>query len=48
MQELAALLQRVKENEEILKKFHLLETKILAILNLKDFFENRILLTLLS
>ncbi len=40
MQELAALLQRVKENEEILKKFHLLETKILAILNLKDFFEN--------
>jgi len=40
VQEFEALLQRVKENEEILRKFHLLESKILAILNLKDFFEN--------
>jgi diguanylate cyclase (GGDEF)-like protein len=40
MQEFEALLQRVRENEEILKRFHLLESKILSILNLKDFFEN--------
>jgi len=34
------ILQLLKENEAILRKFHLLESKILSILNLKDFFEN--------
>lgn len=40
MQDIEALLARVKENEEILRRFHLLESKILSVLNLKDFFEN--------
>jgi diguanylate cyclase (GGDEF)-like protein len=40
MQDYDDLLQRVRENEEILRKFHLLESKILSVLNLKAFFEN--------
>ena len=38
--EFSRILQLLKENEAILKKFHLLESKILAILNLEDFFES--------
>lgn len=41
--DLAAILQRLQENERIQQKFHALEYRILSILNLQDFFE--ILLT---
>jgi len=34
------IFQLLKENEAVLRKFHLLESKILAVLNLKDFFES--------
>ena len=40
MKDFDHILQLLKENEAILRKFHLLESKILSILNLKDFFEN--------
>ncbi len=40
MHDFEALLARVKENEEILRRFHLLESKILSVLNLRDFFES--------
>lgn len=43
MDNIEILLQRLKENEEIQRKFHRLESKIISILNFKDFFE--ILLT---
>lgn len=39
MNEIEAIIQRLKENEEITKKFHRVETKILTILNFKDLFE---------
>ncbi len=39
MNELDAILLRLQENEEITKKFHRVETKILSILNFKDLFE---------
>jgi diguanylate cyclase (GGDEF)-like protein len=41
--ELATILQRLRENEKIHQKFYILESRILSILNLQDFFE--ILLT---
>ncbi len=40
MSDFDRIFQLLKENEAILRKFHLLESKILAILNLKDFFES--------
>ena len=40
MNDVDRILQLLKENEAILRKFHLLESKILSVLNLKDFFEN--------
>ena len=40
MNDFDRILQLLKENEAILRKFHLLESKILSVLNLKDFFEN--------
>jgi len=43
MDNIEIILQRLKENEEIHRKFHRLESKIISILNFKDFFE--ILLT---
>jgi len=33
------LLQRLEENEQVAKKFHYIENKILTILNFQDFFE---------
>jgi len=43
MDQIELILERLKENEEIQRKFYALESKILSILNFKDFFE--ILLT---
>ncbi len=43
MDNIEIILQRLKKNEEIHRKFHRLESKIISILNFKDFFE--ILLT---
>jgi diguanylate cyclase (GGDEF)-like protein len=43
MENIEIILQRLKKNEEIHRKFHQLESKIISILNFKDFFE--ILLT---
>jgi diguanylate cyclase (GGDEF)-like protein len=43
MNQIDIILHRLKENEEIHRKFHELELKIISILNFKDFFE--ILLT---
>jgi len=40
LNEFNRILQLLKDNEAILRKFHLLESKILAILNLEDFFES--------
>lgn len=39
MNTLDAIYTRLKENEEITKKFHQVESKILSILNFKDFLE---------
>jgi diguanylate cyclase (GGDEF)-like protein len=39
MTKIAALLERLKENEEIAQKFHEIETSILSILNFRDLFE---------
>jgi diguanylate cyclase (GGDEF)-like protein len=39
MTKIAAILERLKENEEIAQKFHEIETSILSILNFKDLFE---------
>ena len=33
------LIDRLQKNEQIDKKFHEIETRILSILNFKDFFE---------
>lgn len=43
MLNIETIFERLKENEAIQKKFHLLESRIISILNFKDFFE--ILLT---
>ena len=43
MNQIDMILQRLNENEEVQRKFHELELKIISILNFKDFFE--ILLT---
>lgn len=39
MNEIDAIIRRLKENEEIARKFHRVESKILTILNFKDLFE---------
>jgi len=39
MTKITAILQRLKENEEIAQKFHEIETSILSILNFRDLFE---------
>ena len=39
MNNLDAIYARLKENEEITRKFHKVESKILSILNFKDFLE---------
>ena len=39
MNNIKAIVERLKENEETAKKFHRVETKILSILNYTDFFE---------
>ena len=39
MNKLDAIYARLKENEEITRKFHQVESKILSILNFKDFLE---------
>jgi diguanylate cyclase (GGDEF)-like protein len=39
MDNIETIIERLKENEEIDKKFYQVETKILKVLNFKDFFE---------
>ena len=39
MKDINFILDRLKENEKIAKKFHLVESRVLSILNFKDFFE---------
>jgi len=39
MNDLKSIFERLKENEEIARKFHTVETKILSILNFADLFE---------
>ena len=39
MDNIESIIERLKENEEIAKKFYQVETKILKILDFKDFFE---------
>lgn len=39
MLSLENIVERLQENEEIQRKFHLLESEIISILNFKDFFE---------
>lgn len=39
MNDIETIISRLKENEEIAKKFHRVESKILSILNFKDLFE---------
>lgn len=46
MQDIGKIIQRLKENDEIWKKFYQVETSILSILNFKDLFE--VLLTEIS
>jgi diguanylate cyclase (GGDEF)-like protein len=39
MLDLESMFERLKKNEEIGRKFHILEARIISILNFKDFFE---------
>lgn len=39
MTDLSAIMERLKQNEEITRKFHEIETRILSILDFKDLFE---------
>ena len=39
MTDIATIIERLKQNEEITKKFHEIETRILSIVNFRDLFE---------
>jgi len=39
MMDIATIIERLKQNEEITKKFHEIETRILSIVNFRDLFE---------
>ena len=39
MADITAIIERLKQNEEITKKFHEIETRILSIVNFRDLFE---------
>ena len=39
MNDIESILERLRQNEEIARKFHEIETRILVVLDFKDLFE---------